>query len=408
MLMLRMLRDAIPKRKRWSLRMPIRFLLALLLASLLGAPARAGGETMSDEELYERWATYVRRELPAWVHHKKAWGEDVGWLASPMLRGLVRGYEYSGDASWLAALTEQVDTLLDRVEVTDGFPGWGHRIVGEALVLEPVLHFIDLASHDDRMPEVYRRKAADYLDRIEPALITKWEGMGRWKETHLNCGTFVEGITLPHNKNAHVGMMLLLAAKVTPSAERRSDYLDKAAKLARRWRKFLKTKDDHYIWHYWDAAGSWDFDEEGKSRHWTSLEHRGYGSLDVAFVAMAYDYGIVFSRHDVVRHCRTFLTEVWNGDMDNPEYRALGTFNPKYVKSSIYGALARFDGQILQLVEKSLKENPESWGAISGVPAYLLTKREAAGFERRNEDLPAASLGDVQRSAFGSAPGDGP
>ena len=356
---------------------------------------------MTDQALYDNWANFMEENAPTSDRHRTTLEEDIGWQAAPMLKGLVLGYEYSGEERWLSHFTRQADEMFARLEVEDGHPGWGHSITGEALVLEPVLHFVGLAQHDGKMPEAYRKKAAEYLGIVDPDLILKWEHMGRWQETHLNCGTFTEGISLPHNKNAHVGMMLLLASKVTPCEARRRNYLGKATKLARRWHKFLKVKDgDRYIWHYWDAAGWWDFDEKGQSKHWTSLEHRGYGYADTAFVAMAYDFGLVFDRTDIEMHCRTFLEEIWNGDETSPEFRPTGWFNPEYATSSIYAELARFSPKILDLVAQQLGREPTSWGAQSGIPAYLLARRRGEDFEQHHaafthDVLPASDTGKL-------------
>jgi len=382
----------------------IAVLALAVCCSTAGLHAATPG-TPADAALYRQWADYMERVLPGWSAHKEYWGEDLGWQAAPTLRGLVDGYACSGDQRWLRYLTGQVDDLMARLKVEDGFPGWGHSLTGEALLLEPILEFIELAQSDPAMPAQYRRKAEQYLKAIDPALITKWDAMGRWKETHAGCGTYVEGITLPHNKNAHVGLMLLAAARVTPSPERRADYLAKAVRLARRWRKFLKVEDDHYIWHYRDAAGRWDYDEKGKSRHWTSLEHRGYGASDTRFVAAAYDHGIVFDRSDVEMHCRTFLEEIWNGDSESPAYRPLGWFNPQYDESTVFVGLARFDPKILELYGKQAAQKPQHWHGMYRVPAYLLAARRGVGFERRRADLVREALSAGLREKLGPGAG---
>ncbi|MBN2581934.1 MAG: hypothetical protein JXL80_02625 [Planctomycetes bacterium] len=358
------------------------------LAMTIVATARA--DEAGDKELYATWATAMDKHLSGWTPHKEKWAEDLGWHEAPMLRGLARGYAWSRDAKWLKPLCEHIDTLFSRLkeEPIEGdpsgkaYPGWGHSITGEALVLEPILEFIELAQTDETMPAEYKAKAAEYLKRIDPVMITKWAEAGRWADTHMDCGTFIEGISLPHNKNAHLGAMLLVAARVTPSQERRADYLDKAARLARRWRKFLKVSGDHYIWHYWDAAGRWDFNEKGSSRHWTSLEHRGYAASDTDFAAAAYDHGLVFDRQDMEMHCRTFLKEIWNGDKENPKYRAMGWFNDKYVDCTVLSGLARFDPTIMELWGKQIREIASGWGGIAAVPAWLLAQRRGITFDR--------------------------
>lgn len=363
--------------------------LAVVAAVATVAPAAEPDQ----EQLYQRWAKATEARLPEWDYHLTKWAEGIGWYASPMLHAMVKGYDYSREERWLKPLVKQIDDLMARRKTepipnsksTRAFPGWGHSITGEALVLEAILEFVELAQTEARMPQEYKNKAAEYLKAIDPAMITKWDEAGRWADTHMDCGTYIEGISLPHNKNAHLGMMLLAAARVTPSPERRIAYLDKAARLARRWQKFLKVENDYYLWHYWDAAGGWDFDEKGKSRHWTSLEHRGYAQSDTNFVAAAYDHGLVFNGQDMEKHARTFLKKIWNGDEENPVYRAQGWFNPKYVDCGVLGGLAPYNAKIMELLGKSVDQAAEGWGGMVGVPRYLLMKRRGAGFERHHD-----------------------
>ena len=169
--------------------------------------------------------------------------------------------------------------------------------------------------------------------------------------------------------------------------------------MARRWRNNLMLADDGYIWHYWDAAGPWDFDEKGKSRHWTSLEHRGYAASDTHFLAAAYDHGLVFDRRDVEMHCNTFLKKIWNGDEDNPQYRALGWFNPEYAGSTILTGLAPYHPKIMELWSKDVVKTAEGWGGIAGVPAYLLARKQSSGFQRRN-----AAMGQLLKDALDARP----
>ncbi len=365
-----------------------------LAVGLCLAHQQAWAQDNTGQQLYNRWAETMQNHLDGWDAHKTKWNESIGWHASPMLRGLVRGYAVSHKERWLKHLTQQVDVLMDRLKVEPipdaktekAFPGWGHSITGEALVLEPILEFVELAQTDPKVPEAYRKKAAEYLKTIDPEMILKWDQAGRWKETHMDCGTYTEGISLPHNKNAHLGSMLLVAARVTPSAERRILYLEKARKLARRWRKFLKVGGEGYIWHYWDAAGRWDFDEKGQSKHWTSLEHRGYASSDTNFMADAYEHGLVFDRRDVEKHVWTFLHRIWNGDEEDPQYRPLGWFNPKYDKCTVLGGLAPYNKQVMELLRKQTEKVATGWGGISGVPDYLLKKRRGVGWKRPHAD----------------------
>lgn len=76
---------------------------------------------MTDKGLFAAWAAHVEETAVAWDNYKTQWGENLGWLAAPVLHALVQGYEYSRQERWLQHLTVQVDELLSRLKVEKGF-----------------------------------------------------------------------------------------------------------------------------------------------------------------------------------------------------------------------------------------------------------------------------------------------
>ena len=359
-----------------------------LLAAMIAWSAPAFCQD-GDAELYEQWEQYMIRTIPGWNAHLQKWGEDIGWHHAPILRGLIDGYQVSGDTQWLDAIEKFNEELSARATRDQGHLGWGDSICGEALLLEPILRYITTVQTRPELRERYGPSAEKLLQMIDPEMIVKWDQLGQWQELLDGMGTYTEGITLPHNKNAHVGIMLLWAARATQSPERRQLYLEKATKLARRFKWALKLEDDHYIWHYWDAAGSWDYDEKGGSKHWTSLEHRGYGATNGAFVSQCYQSGIVFDRTDIERFCRTFTKRIWDGNREDPTFWALGRFNAEYEKSGIWSALAEYEPVILELLGDDARKQPQSWHGMYLVPNCLWMKQVGTGFEARYVATPA-------------------
>jgi len=88
-------------------------------------------------------------------------------------------------------------------------------------------------------------------------------------------------------------------------------YGDRAARMARNFRKHLRKTGQAYTWHYWDWV------EEGEPGH-SGVEDTGHGHIDIGFSVEACRRGIVFTDADLKRFAHTLLDQMWNGSLEDP------------------------------------------------------------------------------------------
>lgn len=107
------------------------------------------------------------------------------------------------------------------------------------------------------------------------------------------------GQDLPLNQSNAMGRLLLALHDVTQNAT----YLDKATKLAQRFKAQLSTgANGEYLWNYWGGAYS------------SPGEDISHAAINVDFAAMAADRGIVFTAADLEGFARTFMGPVYVDD----------------------------------------------------------------------------------------------
>lgn len=102
------------------------------------------------------------------------------------------------------------------------------------------------------------------------------------------------GIPLPFNMQLAVGRTILILYRLTDDKE----YLVKATGLAQHFKSFLRTTSNGaYTWDYWYSDGL---------RVNKAVEDVSHGGVDLDFVLLAYQYGIVFNDDDVVKFIKTY------------------------------------------------------------------------------------------------------
>jgi hypothetical protein len=75
------------------------------------------------------------------------------------------------------------------------------------------------------------------------------------------------------------------------------------------------------VWNYWEPTGVWDVTGHDL-RHWVNVHpYRNYQAGELNHIVEAYHSGIVFDRADIERMIRTNLKVMWNGDVDDPQWR---------------------------------------------------------------------------------------
>jgi hypothetical protein len=312
-------------------------------------------------------------------------GEEIGWLISPLLEGFYHGYLATHDARWIDRLIDWTDAWIRRGAIEpDGFLGWpkvgaagtdvdslnsfhADSLLGEAMVLRPVVLTLTTILRDPGLVRRYGEKARSYL-RLASAIYDKWERRGAWRAAgegmitvvlpfgiDLKAGRWTDGIrdkdnrhvgfSHPDNKANRVALWLMAMHDATGEQVYRE--------RAEAWFRVMKARvhplpsgtDD--IWNYWEPAGPWDFDAFGKPKHWVGVHpNAGYYNTDVQVMVEAYEHGIVFTADDLERLIRT----------------ALATGRP-------WTALAPYDPTIRARFEQDLR--PNEWSGLSLVPWYL-------------------------------------
>jgi hypothetical protein len=268
----------------------------------------------------------------------------------------------------------------------DGYPGWpkvnaagtdvdklnsydSDSLLGEAMVLEPVVLMSKKILETPELKAKYGEKAKSYL-ALAGRIYEKWDKRGAWRDTDNGGAISVvlpfgidqatgkwtagydtrnapgNGFSHPDNKANAVARWLLAMYDATGNQV----YRDRAEK----WFKLMKSRmalspdgATYQIWNYWQPAGPWDYKPDGSTKHWVGVHpNAGYYEIDTGCIVNAFQHGVVFTREDIDRLIATALKE-----------------------KRYWAALAPYNPLIQQQFESSLK--PDSWGGLTSTPWYL-------------------------------------
>jgi hypothetical protein len=248
-------------------------------------------------------------------------------------------------------------------------------VVHDGMVLTPIAQFIALTREDGRLAR-YRETANRLLGIIERHLAHKWDG--HWKEIGEGRGAYLApkdsaqrygGCTLPHNQYAALGRTFVALWRAT----RNPWYRDRAQAMALNFKHFLQLDDDHYVWYYWDAAGSWD--EAGRRMH--QIEDTSHGRIELDLAIDSYEAGTVFDRQDMRRFART-LVSMWNGSRDDPAFAGrVGRSTGPFTFKAPWLRLAEFDDELRDLLETAVSKQKASSldGALDAAQWMVLKRR---------------------------------
>ena len=315
-------------------------------------------------------------------------GEQLGWLMSPVLNGFYYGYLATKDPRWIVRLVDWTDSWIQRgVIEPDGFVGWpkiaaagteidnldayyADSLLGEAMVLRPVVLMAALIRKDPALTRLYGTKAEDYL-KLAQSIFRKWDYRGVWRPVGNGMISIVlpvginrdtqkwtedgsersrtdKGFSHQNNKANLVALWLVAMFDATGEKEYRQ--------RAERWFELMKSRmklgssRSFEIWNYWEPAGPWDYRPDGAPKHWIGVHpNAGYYAIDVEAIVIAYEHGLVFTRDDIDHLIQTTA--------------ATGRLWP---------ALAPYNQTIRRQLEDTLQ--PESWAGLSLVPWYLSTQ----------------------------------
>ena len=140
-------------------------------------------------------------------------------------------------------------------------------------------------------------------------------------------------------------------------------YRDRAKAWFSVMKSRMKTREDgkYFVWDYWDPAGPWDSDENGKLRHWVGVHpNGGYYTVDVEAIVAAYEHGLVFTRSDIDRLIATNRDFMWNKEVDGAKFGSIGGGRPdprwKDSPGVLWTALVPYDATLRKIFEAN--QNP--------------------------------------------------
>ncbi|NLF32586.1 MAG: hypothetical protein GX591_17055 [Planctomycetes bacterium] len=338
-----------------------------------------------------RWEKNILASAAANRSCDTSMGEDIGWFMTPYMEGFCYGYLATGDTKWIDMLFDWADSWIKRaVKEPDGYLGWpkggaagtavdslddynADSLLGEAMVLRPLVILSAQILKDPKLKAAYGQKAAGYI-ALSEQIFQKWTRRGAWRDT-ANGGAVSlvmpygldpatgawtagyetrnapnVGFSHPNNKANHVARWLLAMSDATGKPQYRQ--------LAEKWFRLMKSRmtateaGTYRIWNYWEPAGPWDYKPDGQPKHWVGVHpNAGYYSIDVTGIVDAYEHGIVFTRADIDRLVATALAE-----------------------KRYWGALMPYSKDIQDAVEAGI--DPATWGGMSATPAYLARQKQ--------------------------------
>ncbi len=353
---------------------------------LVSQPDRvfAAADPVKIEYWKQHWQRNILNEARA-RYCDTQMGEEIGWLMSPVLNGFYYGYLLTRDLQWIDRLVDWTDSWVRRgVVEPDGFVGWpkigaagtdvdslnsyyADSLLGEAMVLRPVVLMAALIRKDTALKARYGGKADEYI-KLARSIFEKWDSRGAWRPAgdgimtivlpfgiDRKTGTWTDGykeraapergFSHPDNKANMVASWLLAMFDATGD----NAYKDRAEK----WFRLMKSRmsvgfwGTYRIWNYWEPAGAWDYRPSGAAKHWIGVHpNAGYYAIDVEAIVGAYEHGVVFTGDDIKRLIKTAAAEF-----------------------RLWPALAPYDEAIRRQFEDSLK--PDGWEGLELVPWYL-------------------------------------
>ncbi len=398
-----------------------------MTASLLSGFQSANAAEDPDAKMVATWKASVLK-LENITKHTD--GEDLGWMGSPYLRGMVKMAEARGDRECLdlfckafehlmSITSEDIDQLYGWPTVKGSYGKAGKRciIMDDALLCEPVGIFCRVVNADPALKKDYGERAVKYLAFVEEKIFPKWQDS--WldlKDKALSVAwdgrnykrsdvlipepagvyRFVTpgkkpGMSLPLNQFWHVAKCYLALYDAT----KKDFYLDKITKMARtgKYVYMEKTGDRVRPWCYWRPVYDGDFKSENEGVHWIGPhpDRTSYASVEVMMMTEFHKRKIVFTDEDIQRVVKLHLEFQWNKDLDNPKFDYPYDRRPGYTKPYpvvLWTSLAYADPTIAKLsaAKRSTPEQAHSemealaskWGGIESVPDYLLKQKAAA------------------------------
>ena len=296
-------------------------LVAVLLATA-AAPPHAATERYRFEEAYDNvnggdWYRDYNNE-----NATLAWGESY------VMMSLAAMYRRTGDPVYLERLSYHADGVLAQTDAARGVEDyhgesnmcWQDRhyqpneepycyVVHSGMIGYPIAEFAQLVRDTPGLGdqpawdgESFGQKAAEYVSALEAVIATHDDEFvnqgdgGAYAFQDDATFTCCPGQPVPLNQSNAMGRLLLAMWDLTG----RTDYLDKATRLARSFRDALTLgSQGEYLWNYWGG----NYTPPG--------EDISHAAINVGFAHLAAQLGVVFDDIDMERFGRTFMNRIY-------------------------------------------------------------------------------------------------
>lgn len=359
----------------------------------------------------------------------EASGEKFAWYACQYLDGFLKGYLLYNNPEWLDKAVEQFDWIIGKMSVDpDGYKGWvgpniysgeltGSAIVGDAILINPMLRFAEFVLKETGLKERYGEKAHEYI-KLAEHIVEKYDIRGCWREDgiygHYAGNTMwtvkrtgkwmhmsdmdkeiVTGARIDRsealNKTAKMGVLCLRLYRILGD----SRYFDKAEKIFANYKRIMRyyPDEDRYVWNYWEPFGPWDLNESNLPKHWVNVHPKaGYQKSEVDMFVEAYHTGVVFSERDIRCILNTNLW-MWNKSLDNPEFKGP---EGRPGEGALWDSLADFYDTIKELCRRQHEKAVNLYARINREYFKNFILPNKTGYERKyvknNPELPQINV----------------
>ncbi len=292
-----------------------------------------------------------------------AWGESYVMMA------LAAMYRRTGDPLYLDRLAYHADGVLAQTDEARGvvdYHGesnacWQDRhyqpngepycyVVHSGMIGYPIAEFARLVRDTPSLRDqatwdgtTFEEKAAAYVAQLEEVIATHDDEFvdlgdgGAYAFQPDATFTCCPGQPVPLNQSNAMGRLLLAMWDLTG----RSDYLDKAVRLARSFQDALTLGlEGEYLWNYWGGTYS------------PPGEDISHAAINVGFAQLASSLRVVFDEVDMARFARTFMVRIYVDAETFSDYVGGGSTNGASYKpqSARWLVLAPYRAGVYQAV----------------------------------------------------------
>jgi hypothetical protein len=308
-------------------------------------------------------------------------GGEIAWGQSYQLSALVEMLDATRDPKYARLIVNLSDWIAksrdDRRDLRDEvrgkvMPAWGSTnyskgiryvwAVHTGMITAPMARFVAVVRNDPALKERWGADADRLLKIAEEAVAAhdgEYREGPRAEEGHVYCPYLKKH--LPLNMQNALARAWLAIDDATKTPKHR----ERITRLARFLKNRLRPMDDgSYVWAYWPPL-------DGAAESFEDISH---ASINVDFMVLCFEHGIVFTREDLARLEKTLLQRVTVADDRISDTVGGGDAFNKYAPSVLlWGRLGRHFPEVrTRLVEFSrLPDLGREQTALSLGFAYL-------------------------------------